>query len=136
MVALIAEQPDRCTVLLNLDGPNRDFFRISGNWHEARVHTELFGGRVTLTRAWLGERRLCCGVVLDMKLEVDSVTNFGLDLIRRVYESIRSILGLSDNNADVFGRYERSGNEENGSNRELHGWDISSGVVQSGARYS
>lgn len=89
LLALIAEQPDGCLVLLNLDGPDRDVCRISGNWHEARVHPKLVSGRVTLACAWLGERRLGCGVVLDMELEVDSVTNFGLDLIRRVYELVK-----------------------------------------------
>jgi len=123
MVDLIAEQPYGCTVLFNLDGPHWDlsWCWISGNWHEARVHAKLVGDRVTLTGAWLGERRLRCGVVLDMELEVDSFANFGLDLVRRVHEGIRSICGLSDKNAEVFGRDERNGSEENGSKRELHG---------------
>jgi len=121
VVALIAEHPDRCIVLLYFDGPDRDFFRIRGNCHEARVHAELVGSRVTLTGAWFGERRLGCCVILDMELEVDSIANFSLDLIRRVYDSIGSIVGLSDNNAEVFSRHERNGSEENGSNSELHG---------------
>jgi len=91
LLALIAEQPDGYIVLLNFDGPNRDFLRISGNWHEARVHTELLGDRVTLACAWLGERRLGCGVVLDMELEIDSVANFGLDLIRPEYVLVKTV---------------------------------------------
>jgi hypothetical protein len=121
VVALSAEHPNRFGVLLDFNGPDRNFFRTSGNWHETRVHANFTGSVVKQARARGSEGRLSDGVILVKEGEVNRIANLGHDLLRVKYKRVLSVLVLSNSNAELFGRCKGSKREENSSGEELHG---------------
>jgi len=116
-----AEEPDWAGGLRNLKGVYANCAGGGVVWDEGGCEAGLVGSGVELLGAWVGERRLSYGVVATAELELDAVTNVGLDLVRAEDVGRRTIFSSSNNNSDI----DRKGGDDQRSNAsegsgELH----------------